>query len=140
MIIRRAVPEDYKALMALYADFLERDFSKPGNDSFQKVLASKTNYILVAEDDSRLAGFITASVRPIVRYVRPIMQVDELYVDPDFREHGVGRQLIQGIESLGADNNCHAIYIESGQEYTVAHKFYERNSYQKVGYYFKKVL
>ena len=126
--------------MALYAAFLDRDFSTPGNDGFQTVLNNETTYILVAEDDSKLAGFITASVRPVVRYVRPIMQIDELYVDPDFREHGVGRQLIQGAETIGVENNCHAIYIESGFDYTVAHKFYEKNSYEKVGYYFKKVL
>lgn len=127
-------------MMALYTDFLERSYSKPGNDSFQKVLDSKTNYVLVAEDGSRLAGFITASIRSIVRYAQPIMQVDELYVDPDFREHGLGRKLIQEIENLGAENNCLGIYIESAYKHAGGHKFYQKNGYEKRGYYFLKIL
>lgn len=141
MIIRGAVLEDHAALMALYDAFMEVDrYSKLNSDSLQEVIAGKDNFILVAEDDSRLVGFITASARLVVRYPQPIMQVDELYVDPDFREHGLGGQLIQGIESIAAEHDYRRIYIESGFKYEVAHKFYQKNGYEKDGYYFKKVF
>ena len=141
MIVRNAVSKDYKELMALYDAFMEVDrYASLSKDSFQKVIASKRNFVLIAEDKARLAGFITASARIVVRYPQPIMQVDELYVDPDFREHGLGKKLIQAIEDIAYENNWHRIYIESGYKYTIAHKFYEKNGYEKQGYYFKKVL
>ncbi len=141
MVIREAVLGDHVNLMALYDAFMEVDrYSKLDSDSLQKVIASKDNFILVAEQDRRLAGFITASARLVVRYPEPIMQVDELYVDPEFREHGLGSQLIQGIESIAAESGYGRIYIESGYAYKVAHKFYRKNGYTQEGYYFKKVL
>ncbi|HZL08193.1 MAG TPA: GNAT family N-acetyltransferase [Candidatus Dormibacteraeota bacterium] len=141
MLIREAVLEDHANLMALYDAFMEVErYSKLNSDSLQAVIASKDNFILVAEEDHKLAGFITASARLVVRYPQPIMQVDELYVDPDFREHGLGRQLIQGIESIAAEHDYHRVYIESGFQYEGAHKFYQKNGYEKDGYYFKKVL
>jgi len=141
MIIREAVSEDHTGLMALYDAFMEVDrYSKLDSDSLEKVIASQDNFILVAENDHELVGFISASARLVVRYPEPIMQVDELYVDPEFREHGVGRQLIQAVEDLARANNWSKIYIESGYKYEVAHKFYEGNDYEKQGYYFKKML
>ena len=141
MMIREAVIEDHASLMALYDAFMEVDrYSKLDSDSLQKVIASENNFIVVAEEDHRLIGFISASARLVVRYPQPIMQVDELYVDPDFREHGLGRQLIQGIESIAAEHDYHRIYIESGFKYEVAHKFYQKNGYEKDGYYFRKIF
>jgi PhnO protein len=141
MKIRRAVSGDYKKLMALYDAFMKVDrYTGLDSDSFEKVLGNKNSFVLVAEDRSRLVGFITASTRLVIRYPQPIMEVDELYVDPDFREHGVGRQLIQAVEVIVKESNLHRIYIESGYEYKIAHKFYQKNGYTKQGYYFKKVL
>jgi PhnO protein len=127
--------------MALYNDFVEEDrYSDLDNDSFQAVIAGENNYILVAEADSRLAGFITASIRPVVRYLQPIMQIEELYVDPDFREHGIGRKLIQEVEGIASENNCLRIYVESAYKHKPAHKFYEKNGYKNSGYHFLKIL
>ena len=127
--------------MALCSGLVEEDrYAKRGNDSFHKVIADKNNVILVAEDGARLAGFITASIRLVVRYPYPILQVDELYVDPDFREHGFGRQLLQAIEAAARENGCRKIYIESAYKHKLGHKFYEKNGYQNSGYYFLKML
>lgn len=141
VIIRRAKPEDHKELMGLYANFIETDrFSGLDNDSFQKVIGSRNNFALVAEEDSKLVGLITASSRLVIRYPVPIMEVDEFYVDPDYQRHGIGGKLIQEIEKIALENNIKRIYIESGHKYTLGHKFYEKNGYKNSGYYFRKVL
>lgn len=141
VIVRRAVPNDHRDLMALYTDFIEEDkFSNLDNDSFLEVIASANNYVLVAEEDSRLVGMITASRRLVVRRLRPILQVDEFYVDPGFRKHGVGKKLIEAVEKIAGDNDIQRIYIESGYKHTLGHKFYEKNGYENSGYYFLKVL
>lgn len=127
--------------MSLYGDFIETDrFSNLDNDSFQKVITSKNNFVLVAESDSKLIGLITASSRLVVRYPIPIAQVDEFYVDPAFRQHGVGRELMKGMEDIVRDNGIQRIYIESGYKHTLGHKFYEKSGYKNEGYYFLKVL
>lgn len=141
MVIRKATSEDYKDLMSLYDDFLEtKRFSDEDNDSFQKVIKNKTNYIFVAEENNKIIGLITASTRLAVRYPNPIMQVDELYVDPAYRKHGIGKHLIAEVEKVAHKNNCQKIYIESAYKHTLGHRFYEKNNYEKSGYYFRKNL
>jgi PhnO protein len=141
MEIRRAASKDYKQLMTLYDDFMETDrYASLNNDSFQKIIGSKHNFILVGEEGSRITGFITASARLVVRYPQRIMQVDELYVDPDFRKHGLGGSLLKAIEQIARENGFHRIYIESATRLNEAHQFYEHNAYKKSGYYFLKTL
>jgi GNAT superfamily N-acetyltransferase len=127
--------------MDLFNSLVEEDrFSSLDNDSFHKVISSQTNYVLVAEEDSRLIGFITASSRLVVRYTRPIMQVDEFYVEARFRRHGVGTKLIEALEKLALQNNFFRIYIESHYKHELGHRFYEKSGYTKSGYYFQKTL
>ncbi len=140
MTVRRARQKDYVALMALYTDFVGKDYSKLNSDSFLAVLAGKNNFVFVAEDNSKLIGLITASKRRVVRYLQPIMQVDELYVDLGFRKHGVGRALIQRVEELARQQDCHRIYIESRYKHESGHKFYNDNGYENHGYYFLKLI
>jgi GNAT superfamily N-acetyltransferase len=141
MIIRPAGEDDYPALMALCNAFKETDmFSQPGNDSFQVIMDNDNSYILVAEEDDKLFGFITASIRFVVRYSKPMMQVEELFVNAASRKKGVGRQLIQTAEKIASEKDCERIYIESGYRHEVAHKFYEKNGYDNQGYYFLKII
>jgi len=141
MIIRRAVPADRKRLLTLYAAFLETDrFADMKHDSFLEIVESKDHLVLVAEDDDRLMGFITASARLVVRYPHPIWQIDELYVDADSRGHGLGGKLIKEVEKLVRSRGGGGIYVQSGYQHEPAHTFYEHNGYEKRGHYFLKVL
>ena len=98
MIIRQARPTDYKELMELYNGFVgENRYSNYNNDSFNKVIESKNNFIYVAEENNRLTGFATFSARVVVRYPRPIAELDELYVDPTVRKKGEGTMLMNEI-------------------------------------------
>jgi GNAT superfamily N-acetyltransferase len=141
MKVRKAIKEDYKEIMRLYGDFIETDrFKKLGNDSFEKILDSPTNFIFVAEEGSRLAGLITASSRLVIRYPIPILQVDEFYVDPSYQRHGVGGKLMLEIENIARENGIERIYIESSYKHTLGHKFYEKHGYKNSGYYFLKTF
>ena len=141
MIVREAKLEDHRQLIALYDTFLETDrFLNLNNDSFQKVIESKNNFIFVAEADSKLIGLITASARLVIRYPRPIMQVDEFYVDAKLRRYGIGGKLMDAVENIARKNNMQRIYIESSYKHTLGHRFYEKSGYKNEGYYFRKVI
>jgi predicted N-acetyltransferase YhbS len=141
MMVRPAVPDDYRTLLGMYDDFMETDrYAGGDNDSFDTVLRSDRNFMFVAEDGGRLAGFITASARLVVRYPQPILQIDELYVAPDFREHGVGSGLIRAVEDVADAHGYRRIYVESSTKLKGAHAFYEKNGYKKSGYYFLKTF
>ncbi len=140
--IREAREEDYKELMRLFDDFYEgkRDFKSHESDSFRQVLEDPSCFVWVATEKEKIIGFITASVRSVVRQPRPIFQIEELFVAQSHRKQGVGGKLMEAAEEKARDLDVSGIYLDSGIKMTVAHKFYEELRYKNEGYYFKKVL
>jgi len=141
MIIREAKKSDYKDLMGLYNDFVDSDrYSKYDNDSFDKVRKSNKNFIYVAEDNDKLVGFVSFSIRLVIRYPKPIAELDELYVSPAFRRKSVGKMLMDKVLSKAKELNCHRLFIEPHYKHEGAHKFYENLGFTNYGYHFIKDL
>lgn len=141
MKIREAKQSDYEELMQLYNFFVGEDrYLKHDNDSFNKVLNSKNNYIYVAEDNNSLVGFITFSVRNVVRYPKPIVELDEIFVSKAYRKHGIGKKFMEKMEEEAIKLNCYRVFIESHYDHKAAHKFYEDLGYKNYGYHFIKNL
>ena len=141
MRIRRAKNGDYIELMKLYNDFVGSDrYSKHNNDSFKKVMCNPKNFVFVAEDNGKLVGFATFSVRDVIRYPKQIAELDELLVTSDYRQKGVGKQLMQHVEDKARELNCYRLFIESHYDHKTAHKFYETLGYTNYGYHFIKNL
>ncbi len=141
MKIRLAKTEDYKELIKLYSLFVgDNRFSKKNSDSFVKVLENPNSYIYVATDKQKLIGFATLSTRNVVRYSKLIAELDELFVLENYRKHGVGKKLMEIIEKKTKDLNCKGIFIQSGKDHKVAHRFYKNHGYIERGFYFTKDL
>ena len=141
MSIRKVKQEDYEELMALYNGFVGEDrYSKHDNDSFEKVLGSPNNHIFVAEEDEKIIGFVTFSIRDVVRYPKPIAELDELFVGIPYQKKGVGHKLMKQVEKAAKKRNCYRMFIESAYRHESAHKFYEKLGYKNYGSHFIKNL
>lgn len=141
MNIRPATIADYEQLMELYNLFVEEDrYSKHNNDSFKKVLKSSQCFIYVAAVDNKLVGLAAFSIRYVVRYPKPIAELDELFVHEDYRKHGIGKKFMEVIEKQAKALNCYRMYIESQYQHKSGHAFYERLGYTNKGYHFLKNL
>lgn len=139
MKIRLVKQSDYEQLMELYNLFVGSDrYSKHDNDSFKKVINNPNNFVFIAENKGKQVGFVTFSVRDVIRYPKQIAELDELFVLPDYREKGVGKQLMQKIEDKAKELNCYRLFIESRYDFKTAHKFYESLGYTNYGYHFIK--
>jgi len=139
MDIRRGEEKDYKELMGLYNLFVKSDrYSRYDNDSFARVRQNPNNFVFVAEDEGKLVGFISFSIRDVIRYPKQIMELDEIFVLQDYREKGVGKILMDQMETIAKEKNCHRIFIESHYDHKGAHKFYETLGYANYGYHFIK--
>jgi GNAT superfamily N-acetyltransferase len=141
MLIRTAIESDYEQLMLLYNGLVGSDrYSRHDNDSFYRVLKNPNNFVLVAEEEDKIVGFASFSVRDVIRYPKPIAELDELFIDQQHRKKGIGRQLMQTVEAKAKEKNCYRVYIESHYKHKEGHAFYEAIGYANYGYHFMKNL
>ncbi len=139
--IRPAVLNDYDGIIPLLNGFTNSElFTEKTQDSFKEILESVTNYMYVAEDGERIIGFVTFSIKNVLQYPNPILEVDELFVGIAYRKHGVGGKLMEQVEQDAKKLDVQNIYIRSSYKREGAHKFYEKIGYKNNGYYFKKAV
>lgn len=141
MNIRKATREDYASLMKLYNEFVgEERYSNHDNDSFIQALKNTNNFVFIAEDNGKLIGFATFTKRIVIRYPKPIAELDELYVVPNMRKKGIGKLLMKKVIEQAKHEKCHRLYIETHFDRKEAHSFYESLKFTQYGYHFIKNL
>jgi len=138
--IRKAKKKDYQEVIKLYADFVKNSnrYKNFDNDSFLKALQLPDFYIYLAEMEKRIVGFITFSIRTVVRYPKPIIEVEEFYVISDLRRKGIGRKLTQKALDFAKKNECQYVFLASGKDRIPAHKFYKSLSFNEYAYHYRR--
>ena len=132
--VRPAEPGDIPDLMRLKRLLAE------GEDAAHAVRASAADWLrdgfganpgfsaLVAEDGGRVVGMATVSRRVITGWNGPVLFLQDLFVDAEYRRRGIARALVERVA-------CHAREIGSPiVELTVradnpAQDFYQRNGF-----------
>ena len=72
----------------------------------------------------------------------PAAQLMALVVAEDTRNRGVGRQLVEAVETWALDRGCVTLLVATRVTRTAAHRFYRRAGYtlNKTSYIFEKAL
>jgi len=64
--------------------------------------------------------------------------VYDLVTDKEYRGHGYARMMLEFLEDFARTCMCEKIVLSSSFVREDAHSFYEKNSFEKVAYMFKK--
>ena len=62
--------------------------------------------VVLADMDGQSAGFVLYFHNYSTFLARPGLYLEDLFVDPAFRKHGVGRALLQHLARTAADRGC----------------------------------
>lgn len=78
-------------------------------DNYQKVLASKNEICFLMKNDGEYVAFIHCALR--FDYVEgtntsPVGYVEGIYVEPEYRKSGVGKQLLEAGEGWSKSKGC----------------------------------
>ncbi|WP_226819104.1 GNAT family N-acetyltransferase [Acidithiobacillus montserratensis] len=68
------------------------------------------------------------------------LDVDNVVVDPAYRDCGIGQQLMNWVENYARHQRCEIMVLDAYVTNQAARRFYERNGYQIVGHHFVKTL
>ena len=132
---RRAGPGDAEVVAHLLHDFnTEFDTPTPGaailTSRLQSLLAEPSTIAYLAGEPA--AGVALVTLRSNVWYDGPVALLDELYVAPDRRGHGLGTAMIQLLIADAKENGISAIEINVDAEDVDAQRFYDRHGFNGV--------
>jgi GNAT superfamily N-acetyltransferase len=103
-------------------------------------LAIVGDRVLVAELDGRVAGLAHLQVTPTIEHDRPAGKIGALVVDEAARGQGLGRALVEAVESEARARGCGIVFLTTADHRDGAHGFYERVGLEYTGRRFAKTL
>jgi GNAT superfamily N-acetyltransferase len=92
--------------------------------------AARGGCVWVAETDGRLVGYLIAVTVLSFEHRGLMAEIDELFVVPEARTRGVGRELIASLEQALASRGCVRLQLQLGVANTGARAFYRRLGFE----------
>ena len=103
---------------------LEWTYSDVGKSYFEKMINSQV--ALVAEVENKVIGYLVASVRTEdFRKENPIAELDNMFIDEQFRRHCVGKRLVDEMKSQLKKKGAKSVKVEAAFQNENAIKFYK---------------
>jgi ribosomal protein S18 acetylase RimI-like enzyme len=106
--------------------------SDVGRQYFMDAISSNESIFLVAEDKGRLIGYINGSKKIIPYRVRNFFEIDNLGVLPEYRNQGIGGELLRTITNKAKIAGFNKIYVNSYVKNTTAINFYKNQGFQEI--------
>ena len=136
-MIRKAELKDLDAIFDLTKDFatsfvIEEKFFRA---SFIALLADSSTHFTVAEAEEGVIGYVLAFSHSTLYANGRVAWVEEIMVHANHRKQGVGKELIQSVETWAANQDCKLIALATRR----AAKFYEAINYQASATYYRKL-
>jgi GNAT superfamily N-acetyltransferase len=139
------------ATVAQLLDAFNREFGTPTPGAavlttrLEKLLAGAEVIAVLAGDPAVAVALLT--LRPNVWYAGPVALLDELYVAPEMRGHGVGSALLATAETVVRGRGADLLEINVDGRDTDTRRFYERHGYanteagddQPILYYYREL-
>jgi ribosomal protein S18 acetylase RimI-like enzyme len=137
--IRAADESDVPALVTLMAAFYaESEYPlppEPAARAFRALLADpQLGGVWLAESDGVAVGHIVLVLCFSMEYGGLRGVIEDLYVRPDVRRHGVGVRLLAAARASALERGVRALQVEVGAENEVARRLYDRAGYVDHGH------
>jgi ribosomal protein S18 acetylase RimI-like enzyme len=132
--VRIATPADAAVVGQLLADF-NREFDAEGQDAslfaarFESLLARDDLIVLLVGSSGAAVGFALVTFRPTPYSDGPLVQLEELYVAPEFRSQGHGSALLSALMGEARRRGAFEVLINVDEPDTDARRFYERHGF-----------
>lgn len=139
--VRRATTADAEVLARLLWDF-NTEFETEVDDGdvlaarFARLLELDDVVAVLAEDDGEdgraPVGFALMSLRPAIWFDGPVSQLEELYVVPGLRDHGIGTLILDLCRRLAFEKGSPEMHIGVDEVDVDTRRFYERHGFVNI--------
>lgn len=94
----------------------------------------------IAEENGQTIGWALLYMIQNDRHDEPYGLLENVFVEPEFRSKGIGRQLLETAIAEAKSRGCYKLLGTSRHSNTAAHKFYEKFGFQNWGVEFRMNL
>lgn len=138
--IRKATKKEYKEVIKLYGLFVENEdrYKNYDNDSYNTVINDPNAILELAVIESKIVGFIMYSIRHVIRYPKPIVEVEEFFVLEEYRGMKIGKKLMDKVITFAKEQDCQYIFLASGKERIPAHHFYKNCDFDEYAFHYRR--
>jgi GNAT superfamily N-acetyltransferase len=142
VIIREIENKDYISVATLWRDVLGLLSVTDENvfETYEKMKGDNRYCTFVADVSGSVVGLVTTVETLAIDHPNGYIKVNGLAVLPEFQHRGIGKLLIERVEKLAGERNISLIGLASGFQRTNAHEFYEHLGYQKLSFWFRKII
>lgn len=82
-------------------------------------------YGFVAEDKDQLVGLIHYVLHPTTGSIEPVCYMQDVYVDPDHRQKGIARKMVQHLAKIGQQEKWGRMYWLAEGDNVAAQNLYK---------------
>ncbi|MEI6886652.1 MAG: GNAT family N-acetyltransferase [bacterium] len=139
--IRLAKEEDLLDVLRLYEqlwDDWKYDLDTV-KERFKRDLDTRRKDYYLAILNEKVIGVCAMTYREDI-WDGNVASIEEFVVDKDLRGKGIGKKLLDYITTIAKENNCYSIELHSNMKRLDAHRFYENNGFEKVSFFFEKII
>lgn len=141
MEIRKITLNDLDSVFELLNELYVNKLKYNKFEEIYKLKLNDTNsYYIVAILDNRIVGVLTSEIQVKLHRERKQSFIEDLIVDKEYRNKGIGKALLQNAVDYAKENDCEVIELTSYINNKDAHRFYENNNFIKHSYKFKQYL
>lgn len=142
MKIRFADSEDKDQVLTLLDEFslllkARETPSKIGGKIFDEIITRNDIKIFVADENGILTGLATLYLLPNIRHGWQRGHIEDFFISGKYRRKGIGSLLLNAVKDYCRKNSIRVIKLDSGNELTKAHRFYEKNGGKSTERFFR---
>lgn len=109
---------------------LEWSFSETGTNYFKRVISKSNGICFVVEEKGEIVGYLAAvSYNNSARVGKLVAELDNMYVDENFRGKKVGSQLVKEFEKWAKDISAQILRVGAIAQNTNAIEFYKSQGF-----------
>jgi len=143
IIIREAKESDPLTIRKLTLELIEAMGNTEGIDikliakNCQNLLSEANSYILVAEIEGVVVGFINFTTRKTILHRGLSGLIDELIIAKDYRGKGLGKQLLSSAIEKSRQLGCCEVEVSTEKTNIKAREFYRQCGFTERGVLFE---
>jgi ribosomal protein S18 acetylase RimI-like enzyme len=137
--IRACTPQDINTVLQLDRQWeqeqIAHNFTPISREELLTALNRFPGYFLVAESDGCIVGYIHAAVRrrkwvAVIPEEEPYVEIENVYVHPDFRHRNIGGQLMERLMTVAAQQGIQRFIVSTtSKEMDKILHFYRRHGF-----------